>query len=202
MKFFIDNLPVSIVRFDERKGLCSCNVDNLSIWPYLSRFVYIPSIVESTYGKLIRAICIYVWSQENFGCHCNSPSFFVEFTTLTKSLGPLCLGNAFRNRENCITAVFNCVISTGFDWLLLFEMLCISWPFLQFFPTRRKLVYCSRTVPEIEKALTELKRLMNYRISYAETDEQKEKEKNFMGLGLTSRKNLCIHPDVKFSQFF
>lgn len=37
---------------------------------------------------------------------------------------------------------------------------------------------------------------MDYRISCAETDEQREKEKSFMGLGLTSRKNLCIHPDV------
>ena len=66
----------------------------------------------------------------------------------------------------------------------------------QFFPTKRKLVYCSRTVPEIEKALAELRRLMEYRIEAAETDEEKEKERNFTGLGLTSRKNLCIHPDV------
>lgn len=61
---------------------------------------------------------------------------------------------------------------------------------------RRKLIYCSRTVPEIEKALAELKRLVAYRISCAETEEEKEKERGFMGLGLTSRKNLCIHPEV------
>lgn len=67
---------------------------------------------------------------------------------------------------------------------------------LQFFPTKRKLVYCSRTVPEIEKALSELRRLMEYRVEAAETEEEKEKEQNFTGLGLTSRKNLCIHPDV------
>ncbi|KAG6814339.1 hypothetical protein H0H92_010924 [Tricholoma furcatifolium] len=67
---------------------------------------------------------------------------------------------------------------------------------LSFYPTRRKLIYCSRTVPEIEKALAELKRLMAYRISQAETDEEREKEKNYSGLGLTSRKNLCIHPEV------
>lgn len=68
---------------------------------------------------------------------------------------------------------------------------------LQFFPTKRKLVYCSRTVPEIEKALSELRRLMEYRIEAAETEEEKEKERNFTGLGLTSRKNLCIHPEVR-----
>ncbi|KAG6897571.1 DNA-dependent ATPase of the nucleotide excision repair factor 4 complex [Termitomyces sp. T32_za158] len=61
---------------------------------------------------------------------------------------------------------------------------------------RRKLIYCSRTVPEIEKALAELKRLMAYRISQAETEEEREKESNYSGLGLTSRKNLCIHPEV------
>jgi len=51
-------------------------------------------------------------------------------------------------------------------------------------------------VPEIEKALAELKRLMAYRIKCAETPEEKAKEEGFMGLGLTSRKNLCIHPEV------
>lgn len=70
---------------------------------------------------------------------------------------------------------------------------------LQFFPTKRKLIYCSRTVPEIEKALSELKRLVEYRVATAETDEQREKEKSFMGIGLTSRKNLCIHPEVRYS---
>jgi DNA excision repair protein ERCC-2 len=61
-------------------------------------------------------------------------------------------------------------------------------------------VYCSRTVPEIEKALTELKRLMAYRVECAETEEQKEKERNFFGMGLTSRKNLCINPEVRPSR--
>ena len=51
-------------------------------------------------------------------------------------------------------------------------------------------------MPEIEKALAELKRLMDYRIKLAETPEENEKESRFMGLGLTSRKNLCIHPEV------
>lgn len=51
-------------------------------------------------------------------------------------------------------------------------------------------------MPEIEKALEELKRLMAYRVSCAETDEEKKKEESFYGLGLTSRKNLCIHPEV------
>ncbi|KAI9139351.1 hypothetical protein BKA69DRAFT_1085762 [Paraphysoderma sedebokerense] len=55
---------------------------------------------------------------------------------------------------------------------------------------KRKLIYCSRTVPEIEKALMELKRLMEYR------EKVLGKKEEFLGLGLTSRKNLCTHPDV------
>lgn len=44
---------------------------------------------------------------------------------------------------------------------------------------------------EIEKALAELKALMKYRadqLGYVE---------DFRALGLTSRKNLCLHPSVK-----
>ena len=37
---------------------------------------------------------------------------------------------------------------------------------------------------------------MAYRIEAAETEEAKEKERSFTGIGLTSRKNLCLHPDV------
>jgi DNA excision repair protein ERCC-2 len=60
----------------------------------------------------------------------------------------------------------------------------------QHYPERRKLIYCSRTVPEIEKALAELKRLMEYRRDREGLNE------TFLGLGLTSRKNLCVHPSV------
>jgi DNA excision repair protein ERCC-2 len=58
-------------------------------------------------------------------------------------------------------------------------------------PEKRKLIYCSRTMSEIEKALAELKALMKYRT------EQLGVEEDFRGLGLTSRKNLCLHPSVK-----
>src|SRR5579871_3504710 len=44
---------------------------------------------------------------------------------------------------------------------------------------------------EIEKALAELRALMKYRT------EQLGYEEDFRGLGLTSRKNLCLHPSVK-----
>ncbi|KAG5877282.1 hypothetical protein JTB14_021417 [Gonioctena quinquepunctata] len=54
----------------------------------------------------------------------------------------------------------------------------------------RKLIYCSRTVPEIEKVMEELKKLLLY---YEKLDGQYP---SFTGLVLSSRKNLCIHPQV------
>ena len=56
--------------------------------------------------------------------------------------------------------------------------------------TNTRLIYCSRTVPEIEKALSELQRL----IKYWETSTQKPLD--FLGLGLASRRHLCINETV------
>nr|XP_003700951.1 PREDICTED: TFIIH basal transcription factor complex helicase XPD subunit [Megachile rotundata] len=53
-----------------------------------------------------------------------------------------------------------------------------------------KLIYCSRTVPEIEKVIEELKKLMDY---YEKETGSKPK---IVGLVLSSRKNMCIHPEV------
>lgn len=54
-----------------------------------------------------------------------------------------------------------------------------------------KLLYCSRTVPEIEKAIEELRVLFDYY-------KKNGRELNMLGLVLSSRKNLCIHPEVNF----
>uniref|UniRef100_K1PYR9 General transcription and DNA repair factor IIH helicase subunit XPD n=1 Tax=Magallana gigas TaxID=29159 RepID=K1PYR9_MAGGI len=54
-----------------------------------------------------------------------------------------------------------------------------------------KLIYCSRTVPELEKVVAELKNLMDY------YEQQLGKGKpKILGLALSSRKNLCINPEV------
>ncbi|KAK0299931.1 TFIIH/NER complex ATP-dependent 5'-3' DNA helicase subunit [Friedmanniomyces endolithicus] len=71
------------------------------------------------------------------------------------------------------------------------SLLSLIVAYQQFYPEHRKLIYCSRTMSEIEKALAELKALMDYR-----ADQLGEVE-DFRGLGLTSRKNLCLHPSVK-----
>ncbi|KAL1799486.1 hypothetical protein ACET3X_003523 [Alternaria dauci] len=71
------------------------------------------------------------------------------------------------------------------------SLLSLIVAYQQHYPEKRKLIYCSRTMSEIEKALAELKALMKYRTSELGYEEQ------FRGLGLTSRKNLCLHPSVK-----
>ncbi|GAA6109576.1 general transcription and DNA repair factor IIH helicase subunit XPD [Tachysurus ichikawai] len=58
-----------------------------------------------------------------------------------------------------------------------------------------KLIYCSRTVPEIEKVVEELRKLMDF---YAKETGQ---ENTFLALALSSRKNLCIHPEVSSLRF-
>ncbi|KAJ1968172.1 TFIIH/NER complex ATP-dependent 5'-3' DNA helicase subunit [Dispira parvispora] len=69
------------------------------------------------------------------------------------------------------------------------SLLSLIIAYQQHYPEKRKLIYCSRTVPEIDKALAELKRLMAFRAKEGEGGE-------FLGLGLTSRRNLCLHPRV------
>ncbi|KAF2730125.1 TFIIH basal transcription factor complex helicase-like protein subunit [Polyplosphaeria fusca] len=70
------------------------------------------------------------------------------------------------------------------------SLLSLIVAYQQYHGDGRKLIYCSRTMSEIEKALAELKSLMKYRT------EQLGHEEDFRALGLTSRKNLCLHPSV------
>ncbi|QQP36691.1 TFIIH basal transcription factor complex helicase XPD subunitlike [Caligus rogercresseyi] len=57
-----------------------------------------------------------------------------------------------------------------------------------------KLIYCSRTIPEIEKVIEEFKKLSNFYEKESET--LGIKKLNFVALVLSSRKNMCIHPEV------
>ena len=78
-------------------------------------------------------------------------------------------------------------------WIPCIARECDVWfdPVLQAKPDAvQKFVYCSRTVPEIQKVMEEMKVLVEY---YTREDGRPPK---FMGLALSSRKNLCIHPEV------
>ena len=71
------------------------------------------------------------------------------------------------------------------------SLLSLAVAYQSHYPEHRKIIYCSRTMSEIEKALVELESLMDYRAKELGFKE------HFRGLGLTSRKNLCLHPRVR-----
>jgi DNA excision repair protein ERCC-2 len=54
-----------------------------------------------------------------------------------------------------------------------------------------KLVYCTRTVQEMEKVLKELKEVTKYRLS-----ESGKASCDILAIGLSSRRNLCVHQTI------
>lgn len=70
------------------------------------------------------------------------------------------------------------------------SLLSLTVAYQMFYPEHRKIIYCSRTMSEIEKALLELENLMSFR------ETELGYKEDFRGLGLTSRKNLCLHPQI------
>merc|ERR1719424_1119231 len=59
-------------------------------------------------------------------------------------------------------------------------------------PAMGKLLYCTRTIPEMEKVLEELKVLEAHRDELFGQDRKDE----LFAVGLTSRRNLCVHERV------
>ncbi|KAI0210009.1 General transcription and DNA repair factor IIH helicase subunit XPD [Lamellibrachia satsuma] len=53
-----------------------------------------------------------------------------------------------------------------------------------------KLIYCSRTVPELEKVVEELRNLVEY------YEKELSEKLSIVGLALSSRKNMCVHPEL------
>lgn len=85
----------------------------------------------------------------------------------------------------------NCILEMPSGTGKTVSLLSLTVAYQMHYPEHRKIVYCSRTMSEIEKALIELQKLMDYRSSELGYVE------DFRGLGLTSRKNLCLHPEVR-----
>ena len=59
------------------------------------------------------------------------------------------------------------------------------------FPQTGKLIYCTRTVPEMVKCMDEIKRVIEYRTKLLGPDGGK-----VLALCLSSRRNMCIHPTI------
>lgn len=65
-------------------------------------------------------------------------------------------------------------------------------------PDIAKLIYCTRTVGEMEKVLEELQTVTKHRDTCFAADhpERAKAAPKMLALGLTTRRNLCLHPDV------
>ena len=59
-------------------------------------------------------------------------------------------------------------------------------------PHMGKLIYCTRTIPEMEKVLEELKALEAHRDELFGANRPEA----LLGVGLSSRRHLCVHPRV------
>lgn len=84
----------------------------------------------------------------------------------------------------------NCILEMPSGTGKTISLLSVTIAYQFYYPEKRKLIYCSRTMSEIEKTLIELRLLMQYRAQELGYEEE------FRGLGLTSRKNLCLHPTI------
>jgi DNA excision repair protein ERCC-2 len=59
------------------------------------------------------------------------------------------------------------------------------------YPQTGKLIYCTRTVQEMQKCLEEVKKVIAYRVEMVGAGGGK-----VLGICLSSRRNMCIHPRV------
>lgn len=82
-------------------------------------------------------------------------------------------------------------------------ILCISWQLRRkmhiiWFSPRKvgKLIYCTRTVPEMVKCMDEIKKVINYRKKLLGDSVGG----NILAICLSARRNLCIHPTGNMSQ--
>jgi len=71
-------------------------------------------------------------------------------------------------------------------------------------PEIGRLVYCTRTVPEMSKALEELRQVIDYRVAVLAKEISTGDEAppaglaagHILGVGLSARRNMCVHPEV------
>ena len=94
------------------------------------------------------------------------------------------LKQALDNKQHCMLEM-----PTGTGKTITLLSLITSYQLAH--PEVPKLIYCTRTVPEMEKALEELRELIKYRESVIGPAGSK-----ILALGLSSRRNMCIHETI------
>lgn len=86
---------------------------------------------------------------------------------------------------------------TGTGKTVCLIALCTAFQLSKPVNSAPKLVYCTRTVQEMDKVIAELKRVVSYQIN--EMSLRKQHRRGILGVCLSARRNLCIHPEI--SQF-
>ena len=98
--------------------------------------------------------------------------------------------------KKCLDAKGHCLLEMPSGTGKTVSLLALIVAYMKAHPSDvTKLIYCSRTIPEIEKVLEELKKLLKYYEDHVE--DAAGQDQKFVGLAWSSRKNLCIHPDIK-----
>lgn len=70
----------------------------------------------------------------------------------------------------------------------------VTFPFAFDSHTLGKLIYCTRTVQEMDKVMAELKQLIDQRAEDMRSEGLKAPD--ILAVCLSSRRNMCIHPEV------
>lgn len=95
-----------------------------------------------------------------------------------------------RELKRALDAQGHCMLEmpTGTGKTVSLLSLVLAYKFAH--PTAGKLIYCTRTVPEMSKCVEELKNLVAYREKYYGDRAQ------LTAVCLSSRRNMCVHPRV------
>lgn len=76
-------------------------------------------------------------------------------------------------------------------------LLSLILSFIKQIKPEMKLVYCTRTIVEMEKTIEELKFVQEHRSKdFGDNEDLKHFGEPILAMCLSSRRNLCIHPKI------
>ncbi len=168
MKFFVENVPVYFP------------------YPFVyeEQYAYMRHLKRAIdrKGKNHESICCNLL-HPHLGSHC-----MLEMPTGTLHIPDYI--TAFRFYD-CFRALMTDISGTGKTVTLLSFVTSYQQYCAEKGDPVPKLVYCTRTVQEMEKVLKELKEVTKYRLS-----ECGKTTCDILAIGLSSRRNLCVHETI------